>query len=127
MSSDALISLFVAFASGGALLKLIEVFAKRSKNVEDVKSDERHNLRDDITFLRVQIEELRGRIEHLEAELLIKTREVTRWQRLYWQLRLRAERIIDYLQATPQLLVMNADLKALVKAYQDTVHEVDAD
>lgn len=116
---EVLLAIAAAFVSGGALVRLIEVFANRSKSVEDLSASERLNLREDIKYLRSELDKLRGRIESLENDLSEQRRRVARWQRAYWQLKTRADRIVDHLVIVPQLLHLNPELSRMIDVYKE--------
>ena len=107
-----LLHLLIAAGSGGVLVKLIDVFTTRG-------SSERDNLRNDIVHLRSEIDKLRGRVDALECENTRQRAQLSLWQRAYWQLKTRTDRIVDYLIDSPDLLSDREDLVRLIERYQD--------
>lgn len=118
-----IVGVIVAFVSGGALVRIIELLANRSKSIEDLSASERDNLRKDIAYLRTELDKLRGRIESLESDIAAQRRRVARWQRAYWHIKIRADRLVDHLESSPQLLKMQPDLARLILAYKEHEEE----
>lgn len=109
---DRILPILIAAGSGGLLVKVFDYFTTRG-------SSERDNLRNDIVFLRSEIDKLRGRVDALECENTRQRAQLSIWQRVYWQLKTRADRIVDYLIDSPDFLSDREDLVRLIERYQD--------
>lgn len=126
-----ILPVLVALISGAGFAKLIEAFANRSKNAIDVSSNERTNLRQDIAYLRDDINNMRVRISFLEEELELRLAENVLLRRAFWRLKYRGDRLVEYLSSTT-LLDQDLHLAGFVTTLQDVelpedLHEDRAD
>lgn len=96
------VEFWAAALGGGVLVKLVDYLLpyvlNRKKNSAKDAADERENLRHDIEYLRGEIEVLRLEVEELRVGLRTKERELSTWQRKYWEKRLQLERILLHIK-----------------------------
>lgn len=89
---------WIAVAAGGALVKAIDylfpAILNRRENNEEFFTSEKSNLRRDIEYLRQQIKELREEVGELKAQMDVKDREISKWQRLYWRKKLELDKVV---------------------------------
>lgn len=88
--------LWIAVVSGGIGVKLLDSILNRRKNKNDVDADEKESLRKDIEYLREQIAELRTEIDTLRKELRKRDKDVSFWQKKYWDKKLELDRVITH-------------------------------
>lgn len=88
----------IALLSGGALAKLVDyllpALINKNKRAESLAAVEKENLRKDIEFLRGQIEELRREVAQLREDLTERNKDVSFWQRLYWDKKVKLDRLL---------------------------------
>lgn len=89
---------WIAIASGGVLVKIIDylfpAILNRRERDSAFGSIEKGNLRKDIDYLRQQIKELREEVAELKAQMEVKDKEISRWQRLYWRKKLELDKVV---------------------------------
>lgn len=123
---ELIVPVLVALISGAGFAKLIEAIANRSKNAVDVSSNERSNLRDDISYLRKEIEKMRVRVGLLEDELEVRLAENVLLRRAFWRLKYRGDRLVEYLSST-KLLDEDLNLAGFVSTLSEVEIPVGVD
>lgn len=111
--------LWIAVVSGGIGVKLLDSILNRRKNKNDVDADEKESLRKDIEYLREQIAELRTEIDTLRRELRKRDKDVSFWQKKYWDKKLELDRVITHVNH-----LGNDQLKESVKKTLDSSDDI---
>jgi predicted nuclease with TOPRIM domain len=95
--------LAIAVLGGGGLLKLLELFFNRSRQVEDTRFLERDNLRKDLRAVRDEVSELREEIADLRERYDNLLEENSSIRTRFYTLKTASMTIVTYIRSHDNL------------------------